>query len=70
MSICRGNRGGVFAVFDVGQAKQSIAAISGHEYEALFALALTNGMRPSEYLALAWTETTKVILRSKLRKVE
>src|SRR5260370_802682 len=45
-----------FTVFDVGQAKQFIAAISGHEYEALFALALTTGMRPSEYLALTWTD--------------
>ena len=45
-----------FSVFDVGQAKQFIAAISGHEYEALFALALTTGMRPSEYLALTWTD--------------
>ncbi len=45
-----------FTVFDVGQAKQFIAAISGHQYEALFALALTTGMRPSEYLALTWTD--------------
>jgi integrase len=43
-------------VFDVGQAKQFIAAISGHEYEASLALALTTGMRPSEYLALTWTD--------------
>lgn len=43
-------------MFDVGQAKQFIATISGHEYEALFALALTTGMRPSEYRALAWTD--------------
>jgi integrase len=45
-----------FTVFDVGQARQFIAAISGHEYEALFALALTSGMRPSEYLALTWMD--------------
>jgi integrase len=45
-----------FTVFDVGQARQFIAAISGHEHEALFALALTTGMRPSEYLALTWTD--------------
>ena len=45
-----------FTVFDVGQAKQFIAAISGHQFEALFALALTTGMRPSEYLALTWTD--------------
>jgi integrase len=45
-----------FTVFDVGQAKQFIAAISGHRYETLFAIALTTGMRPSEYLALTWTD--------------
>ena len=45
-----------FTVFDVGQAKQFIAAISGHQHEGLFALALTTGMRPSEYLALTWTD--------------
>jgi integrase len=40
-------------VFDVAQAKQFIKTISGHLYEALFALAITTGMRSSEYLALA-----------------
>ena len=45
-----------FTVFDVEQAKQFIAAISGHEYQALFALAITTGMRPSEYLALTWSD--------------
>jgi integrase len=45
-----------FTVFDVGQAKQFIATISGHEYEALLAIPLTTGMRPSEYLALTWTD--------------
>jgi integrase len=43
-------------VFDVAQAKQFIKAISGHPYEALFALAITTGMRPSEYLALTWSD--------------
>jgi integrase len=43
-------------LLNVRQAKQFIAAISGHKYEALFALALTTGMRPSEYLALTWTD--------------
>ena len=43
-------------MFDFGQAKQFIAAMSGREYEALLALALTTGMRPSEYLALTWTD--------------
>jgi integrase len=45
-----------FTVFDVKDAGQFIAAISGHEYEALFALAITTGMRPSEYLALTWSD--------------
>ncbi|MEO6909565.1 MAG: site-specific integrase, partial [Edaphobacter sp.] len=45
-----------FTVFDVEQAKQFIAAISGHKYESLFALAMTTGMRPSEYLALTWSD--------------
>jgi integrase len=45
-----------FTVFDVEQAKHFIAAISGHEYEVLFALAITTGMRPSEYLALTWSD--------------
>jgi integrase len=43
-------------VFDVAQAKQFIKAISGHPYEALFNLAITTGMRPSEYLALTWPD--------------
>ena len=45
-----------FTVFDVEQARQFIAAISGHRYEVLFALAMTTGMRPSEYLALTWSD--------------
>ena len=28
----------------------------GNPYEALFALAMTTGMRPSEYLALTWAD--------------
>src|SRR5581483_1066676 len=43
-------------VLDVEQSRQFIAAISGHEYAALFALAITPGMRPSEYLALIWSD--------------
>jgi integrase len=43
-------------VFDVAQAKQFIKAISGHPYETLFALVITTGMRPSEYLALTWPD--------------
>lgn len=45
-----------FSVFDVEQAKQFISAISGHIYGVLFALAITTGMRPSEYLALTWSD--------------
>jgi integrase len=45
-----------FTIFDVEQAKQFIAAIAGHKYEVLFALAMTTGMRPSEYLALTWSD--------------
>jgi len=45
-----------FTVFDVQEAKRFIAAVSGHKYEALFALAMTTGMRPSEYLALTWCD--------------
>jgi integrase len=45
-----------FTVFDVEQARQFITAISGHRYEAVFALAMTTGMRPSEYLALTWSD--------------
>lgn len=37
-----------FTVFDFGQARQFIVAISGREYEALlFALALTTGVGPA-----------------------
>lgn len=45
-----------FYLFDVHQEKQFIAAISGHKYEVLFALAVTTGMRPNEYLALTWSD--------------
>ena len=30
--------------------------IAGHPYEALFALAMTSGMRPCEYMALTWND--------------
>ena len=56
MSIYRGRLGGFFSVFDVEQARQFIAAIAGHKYEVLFALAITTGMRPSEYLALTGSD--------------
>jgi hypothetical protein len=64
MSACLGKHGGVFPVFDVGQARQFIAAISGHEYEALFALALTTGMRPTEYLR-CWAGDSMRLVRSR-----
>ena len=37
-----------------------MGAIVGHPYEALFALAMTTGMRPSEYLALTWADINLV----------
>lgn len=48
-----GRRVGVLAV---EQAQAFIKAIRGHRYEALFALAMTSGMRPSEYLGLTWSD--------------
>jgi integrase len=43
-------------VLNVEQARTFIKAISGHPYRSLFALALTTGMRPSEYLGLPWND--------------
>jgi integrase len=43
-------------VLNVEQARTFIKAISGHPYRSLFALALTTGMRPSEYLGLTWND--------------
>jgi integrase len=43
-------------VFSIEQARTFIKAISGHPCEALFALAMTTGMRPSEYLGLTWND--------------
>ena len=43
-------------VLNVEQARTFIKAISGHRYRSLFALALTTGMRPSEYLGLTWND--------------
>jgi integrase len=43
-------------VLSVEQARTFIKAIIGHPYEALFALAMTTGMRPNEYLALMWND--------------
>jgi integrase len=44
------------SVFSVEQARTFVKAIAGHPYETLFALAMTTGMRPSEYLALTWND--------------
>src|SRR5208282_4850295 len=43
-------------VLNVEQARTFVKAISGHPYQPLFALALTTGMRPSEYLGLTWND--------------
>ena len=43
-------------VLTVEQARTFVKAISGHPYGSLFALALTTGMRPSEYLGLTWND--------------
>ena len=45
-----------FGVLSVEQARGFMKAIAGHTYQALFALAMTSGMRPSEYLALTWND--------------
>ena len=41
---------------NVEQARTFVRAISGHPYGSLFALAVTTGMRPSEYLGLTWND--------------
>ena len=43
-------------VLSVEQARTFIKAISRHPYAALLALAITTGMRPSEYLGLTWND--------------
>ena len=40
--------------FNADQARQFLDAIKGNRYEALFALALSTGMRQGELLGLAW----------------
>lgn len=55
VDLPRQERGRV-AVFSAEQARTFIKAISGHPYESVFALAMTTGMRPSEYLALTWND--------------
>jgi integrase len=46
-------------VLSVEQARTCIKAITVHPYEALFAFAMTSGMRPSEYLALTWNDVDR-----------
>jgi integrase len=43
-------------VWTVEQARIFVKAITGRPYEALFAIGLTTGMRPSEYLGLTWND--------------
>ena len=43
-------------VLNVEQARTFVRAISGHPYCSLFALALTTGMRPGEYLGPTWND--------------
>jgi integrase len=43
-------------VLTVEQARTFIRAITGHQYGHLLAVALTTGMRPSEYLGLTWND--------------
>ena len=38
------------------EASRFLAALNGDRCAALFALALTTGMRPEEYLGLQWTD--------------
>lgn len=59
VDLPRHSRRGV-GVLSVEQAKTFMTAIVGHPYEALFALAMTTGMRPSEYLALTWADVDLV----------
>lgn len=43
---------------DAKQAIDFLEAASGKSYEAMFALALTTGMRPGEFLALQWKDVS------------
>lgn len=43
-------------VLTVEQARIFVKALAGHQYSDLFAIALTTGMRPSEYLGLTWND--------------
>ena len=43
-------------VLSVQQARMFIKAIADQVYEGMLALAMTTGMRPSEYLTLTWND--------------
>src|ERR1035438_2073180 len=43
-------------VLTVEQARIFVKALAGHQYSDLFAIALTTGMLPSEYLGLTWND--------------
>ena len=43
-------------VIEVEEARRFLVHAVGKPYGAVFALALTTGMRPSEYLALRWSD--------------
>jgi integrase len=43
-------------MLSVVQARAFIEAIAGQPYRDLFAIALTTGMRPSEYVGLTWKD--------------
>lgn len=47
---------GEMRVLNPNQAKRFLEHAEGTRYGVLFALALTTGMRPSEYLALRWAD--------------
>jgi integrase len=55
LDLPRQGRGHI-GVLNVEQARTFVKTISAHPHCSLFALALTTGMRPSEYLGLTWND--------------
>jgi len=55
LDLPRQDRGHI-GVLNVEQARTFVKTISAHPHCSLFALALTTGMRPSEYLGLTWND--------------